>query len=184
MLSSPVMTFKRSVGLFITVSFSSWPLLDCLSDPGSTLSSQTSLQSDACSAVLWEFADKIHNQFQPLHRDRVWYYDDPGQRQSLRVASGATAPSPALEGAPRFRTNIIWKIWNFIWKMTIIISLLGQRHCHHVVISFKKNRCPQTGLWPRTVMVSPRPHLLLTPFLILVDSRLYLCHFRGGCCRA
>ena len=38
-------------------------LLDCLPDPGSTLSTQTSLQSDACSAVLWEFADKIHNQF-------------------------------------------------------------------------------------------------------------------------
>ena len=27
--------------------------------------------------------------------------DDQGRR--LRVASGATAPSPALEGAPRFR---------------------------------------------------------------------------------
>jgi len=30
-------------------------------------------------------------------------------------------------------------------KMTIIISLLGQRHCRHVIISIKKNRCPQTG---------------------------------------
>ena len=53
-------------------------LLHCFSDPGSTLSAPTSLQSDACSADLWEFADKIHNQFQPLHRDRVWYDDDPG----------------------------------------------------------------------------------------------------------
>jgi len=29
--------------------------------------------------------------------------------------------------------------------MTIIISLLGQRHCLHVFILIKKNRCPQTG---------------------------------------
>jgi len=27
----------------------------------------------------------------------------------------------------------------------IIISLLGRRHCRHVNISIKKNRCPQTG---------------------------------------
>jgi len=48
--------------------------------------------------------------------------------------------------------------------MTIIISLLGQRHCRHVIISIKKNR-PQTGLWPRAVMVGPRPRVLLTPSL-------------------
>jgi len=30
--------------------------------------------------------------------------------------------------------------------MTIIISLLGQRHCRHVFISIKKKtHCPQTG---------------------------------------
>ena len=80
MLSLPVMTFKRRVGSFITVSFSSdRSLLECLSDPGSTHSAQTSLQCDACSAVLSEFADKIHNQFKLLHRDRVRYDDDdPG----------------------------------------------------------------------------------------------------------
>jgi len=60
-------------------------LLDCLSDPGSTLSAQISLQSDACSAVLWEFADKIHNQFQPLHTDRVRYDDNPGWQPPVTV---------------------------------------------------------------------------------------------------
>jgi len=84
----------RSRGVWDRLSqFTSVPdrsLLDCLSNPGSTLSAQTSLQSDACSAVLWELTDKIHNQFQPLHRDRVWYDDDPGWQPPV--------PLPLLRG--------------------------------------------------------------------------------------
>ena len=99
-----MMTFKRSVGSFITVSsFPDRSLLDCLSDPGSTLSAQTSLQSDACSAVLSEFADKIHNQLQPLHRDRVWYDEDPGWQPPV--------PVPLLRGLLPCRA---WPTWSII----------------------------------------------------------------------
>ena len=95
------------------------------------------------------------------------------QRRRLRVASGATAPDPALEGAPRFRPYEFVKLYSPVnWKCcymlrlksffrvklrcvvlgcllyrnrlhiapkgAIIISLLGQRHCRHVIISIKK----------------------------------------------
>jgi len=69
-----------------------------------------------------------------------------------RVASGATAPGPALEGHPRFGPKVVLMslssyikqiiVFNsclhVIWKMTIMISLLGQRHCRHVIISITK----------------------------------------------
>ena len=79
MLSSPVMTFKRNMGSFITFSFSSWQIATRLSFWSWVNTLGTNFAAtDACSAVLWEFADRIHNQLQPLHRDRVWYDDDPG----------------------------------------------------------------------------------------------------------
>jgi hypothetical protein len=63
-------------------------------------------------------------------------------RRLLRVASGATAPGSALEGARRFRPKVV-----FISLSSIPIEILI--------------------LWPRAVMVRPRPHILLTPPLVL-----------------
>jgi hypothetical protein len=43
------------------------------------------------------------------------YYSEPVKhRRCLRVASGATAPGPALEGAPRFRPKVVHKQENFL----------------------------------------------------------------------
>jgi hypothetical protein len=53
------------------------------------------------------------------------------------VASGATAPSPALEGAPRFRPKV-------------------------VLMSLSSIPIEVPILWPRAVMVGPRPRVLLT----------------------
>jgi len=75
--------FKRSVGSFITVSFSSWQIATRLSFWSWLNTLGTNFA--ACSAVLWQFADKIRNQFQPLHRDRVWYDDDPGWQLPVPV---------------------------------------------------------------------------------------------------
>ena len=66
------------------------------------------------------------------------------------MASGATAPGPALEGAPRFGPKVVLlSLSSYIKqiivfnsclhvKMTIIISLLGQRHFRHVIIPINK----------------------------------------------
>ena len=35
-----------------------------------------------------------------------------------------------------------------------------------LLFRLKKERCPQTGLWPRAVMVGPRPRVLVTPPLL------------------
>jgi hypothetical protein len=52
------------------------------------------------------------------------------------VASGATAPDPALEGTPRFRPKV-------------------------VLMSLSSIPIKIPILWPRTVMVGPRPRVLL-----------------------
>jgi hypothetical protein len=54
------------------------------------------------------------------------------------VASGATAPCYALEGAQRFRRKV-------------------------VLMSLSNIPIEIPILWPRMVMVSPRPRVLLTP---------------------
>jgi hypothetical protein len=61
-------------------------------------------------------------------------------RWRLRVKSGVTAPGPALEGAPRFRPKV-------------------------VLMSLSSIPTEIPILWPRAVMVGPRPHVLLTPLL-------------------
>jgi hypothetical protein len=63
------------------------------------------------------------------------------------VASGATAPGPALEGAPRFRPKI-------------------------VLMSFSRIPIEIPILWPRAVMVSPRPRVLLIPPLDICIEHL------------
>jgi hypothetical protein len=63
-------------------------------------------------------------------------------RQLLRVASGATTPGPALEGAPRFKPKVV-----LMSLSSIPIEILI--------------------LWPRAVMVRPRPRALPTPPLVL-----------------
>jgi hypothetical protein len=60
------------------------------------------------------------------------------------VASGATAPGPALEGAPRFRPKV-------------------------VLMSLSSIPIEITILWPRVVMVGPWPRVLLTPPLGIIN---------------
>jgi hypothetical protein len=62
----------------------------------------------------------------------------------LGVASGATAPGPTLEGAPSFRPKV-------------------------VLMSLSSIPIEIPILWPRAVMVSPRPRVLLTPPLLSAD---------------
>jgi hypothetical protein len=58
------------------------------------------------------------------------------------VASGATAPGPALEGALRIRPKV-------------------------VLMSLSSVPIEIPILWPRAVMVSPRPCVLVMPPLLL-----------------
>jgi hypothetical protein len=67
-------------------------------------------------------------------------------RRRLRVASEATAPGPALEGAPRFRPKV-------------------------VLMSLSSIPIEIPILWPRVVMVGPRPRVLLTlPLTVYIDK--------------
>jgi hypothetical protein len=69
-----------------------------------------------------------------------------GHRRRLRVASGATAPGPALDGAPRFRPKV-------------------------VLMSLSSIPIEIPILWLRAVMVDPRPRVLLTPPLMWGNLR-------------
>jgi hypothetical protein len=74
------------------------------------------------------------------------------------LASGATAPGPAFEGAPRFRPKVVHK------QETILRIMKKTKFVRQVAKVDLVGRIPIEIpiLWPHAVMVSPRPSVLLT----------------------
>jgi len=121
------MTVKTNAGYYLwrthcAISYSQLGLNIFLGSLKSNLYTALTTYSTTEMTVLYK-THKTQLHFSPMCFN--WNKSITGQqRRRLRVASGATAPDPALEGAPRFRPYEFVKLYSPVnWKCCYMLRL-------------------------------------------------------------